>query len=87
VKENLEVLIIGRDSSSSDQMLKYHSSASQCRGARASYEATRMNSDVASLEVSESREVMEIMEEEEEELEEDEEEEAIVGRCGICWCG
>jgi hypothetical protein len=68
-------------------MLKSHSSASQCRGARAPYEATGLNSAVASLEVSESREVMEIMEEEEEELEEAEEEEAIVGGCGICWCG
>jgi hypothetical protein len=68
-------------------MLKSHSSASQCRGARASYEATEPNSGVASLEVSESEEVMEIMEEEEEELEEAEEKEAIAGGCRICWCG
>jgi hypothetical protein len=68
-------------------MLKSHSSASQCSGARASYEATKSNSGVASLEVSESGEVMEIMEEEEEELEEAEEKEAIAGGCRICWCG
>jgi hypothetical protein len=69
-------------------MLKSHSSASQCRGARASYEATKSNSDVASREVSESGEVMEIMEEEEEEekLEEAEEKEAIAGGCRIRWC-
>jgi hypothetical protein len=63
-------------------MLKSHSSASQCRGARASYEATGSNSGIASLEVSESGEVMEIIEEEE--LEEAEEKEAIVGGCRIC---
>jgi hypothetical protein len=44
-----------------------------------------LNSGVASLEVSESREVMEIIEEEE--LEEAEEKEAIVGGCRICWYG
>jgi hypothetical protein len=66
-------------------MLKSHSSASQCRGARALYEATGSNSGVASLEVSESGEVMEIIEEEE--LEEAEEKEAIVEGCRICWCG
>jgi hypothetical protein len=54
-------------------VLKSHSSASQCRGATASYEANGLNSGVASLEVLESREVMEIMEEEEEELDEAEE--------------
>jgi hypothetical protein len=64
-------------------MLKSHSSASQCRGARASYEAIGSNSGVVSLEVSESGEVMEITEEEEEELEEAEEKEAIVGGCRI----
>jgi hypothetical protein len=62
-------------------VLKFHSSASQCRGARASYEAIGSNFGIASLDVSESREVMEIMEEEEEELDEAEEEEAIVGGC------
>jgi hypothetical protein len=67
-------------------MLKSHSSASQCRGARASYEATKSNSDVTSLEVSESGEVMEIVEEEEEVSEEVEEKEAITGGCRICWC-
>jgi hypothetical protein len=59
-------------------VLKSHSSASQYRGARTSYEATGSNSGVASLEVSELGEVMEIMEEEEEELEEAEEKEAIM---------
>jgi hypothetical protein len=49
------------------------------------YEATGSNSGVASLEVSESGEVMEIIEEEE--LEEAEEKEAIVEGCRICWCG
>jgi hypothetical protein len=46
-----------------------------------------LNFGVASLEVSESGEVMEIMEADEEELEEIEEKEAIVGGCRICWCG
>jgi hypothetical protein len=70
-------------------MLKSHSSASQYRGARASYEATKSNFGVASREVSESGEVMGIMEEveEEEKSEEAEEKEAIVGGCRICWCG
>jgi hypothetical protein len=63
-------------------MLQSHSSASQCRGARASYEAIGSNSGVASLEVLESREVMEIIKEEE--LEEAEEKEAIIGGCRIC---
>jgi hypothetical protein len=68
-------------------VLKSHSSASQCRGARALYEAIGLNSGVTSLEVSESGEVMEIMEEEEGELEETEEEEDIVRGHGVCWCG
>jgi hypothetical protein len=70
-------------------MLKSHSSALGCRGARASYEATKSNSGVASREVSESGEVMEIMEEveEDEKSEEAEEKEAIAGGCIICWCG
>jgi hypothetical protein len=68
-------------------MLKSHSSASQCRGARASYEATKSKLRLASLEVLELGEVMEIMEEEEEELEEAEEKEAITEGCRICWCG
>jgi hypothetical protein len=59
-------------------VLKSHSSASHCRGARASYEAIGSNSGVASLEVSESEEVMKMMEEDEGELEETEEEEAII---------
>jgi hypothetical protein len=42
------------------------------------------NSGVASLEVSESEEVMEIVEEDEGELEETEEEEAIVRGCRVC---
>jgi hypothetical protein len=70
-------------------MLKSHYSTSQCRGARASYEATKSNSGVASREVSESGEVIEITEEveEEEKSEEVEEKEAIAGGCRICGAG
>jgi hypothetical protein len=75
-------------------VLKFHSSASQCRGARSSYEAIGSNSGVASLEVlesgevmemvSESGEVMEMMKEDEGELEETEEEEAIIRGSKVC---